>query len=260
MTKQPKASLISHTPMPIANMAYFRRIMHAPVPDSLDEFVKGQQKWLGMSIDTYFNDVLLKDGMPTFLESVNVMFKLENVSRALTHQLVRHRVGFAYSQQSMRCVRCETFAQDGAYYLPETVKMKEAYHLNMLEIQDTYNQALKRGCSTQDARGLLPTNIHTSIIVSATLRAIVEMINKRMCWKVQGEFRDLAVQMRNEITSKIDIRLVKYFGAPCEIRGKCMMESENRMQIKEGKTSGEQNTAMVCPIFMTRFVNETKTL
>ena len=110
-----KVTLINHTPKPIETMCWARRVMHSAVPDSLEELEKNPKKWLGMSIDDYVANVLAKDGMPTFLEYVMVTFKLENVSRALQQQLTRHRVGFSYSIQSMRCIKMESFARDEAF-------------------------------------------------------------------------------------------------------------------------------------------------
>jgi len=251
--KDPKVALINYTRDPIATMAFFRRIMHSSVPDSIEELKNDPVKWLGMSLDDYFQDVLLKDGMPSFLESVTLLFKLENVSRALTHQIVRHRVGFVYSQQSMRCVRCEKFADEGSYHCPDTVQDRVGYHDSMSFIQDVYNSSLKHGVSTQDARGLLPMNIHTSIMFSCTLRAFVDMINKRLCDKAQGEIQNIAYQMIQLVKEKLDPRLGQYFGAPCETKGKCQMEGENYLQFKEGKIVGEQNTARVCSRYIQKF-------
>jgi hypothetical protein len=73
----------------------------------------------------------------------------------------------------------------------------------MLLIQDTYNDALKNDVCIQDARGLLPTNIYTTITFSCTPRAFFGMINKRLCLKTQGEFREVAMLMQKEIYKKI---------------------------------------------------------
>jgi len=250
-SKKPKVSLISHTEHPLELMCYFRRVMHAPVPDSLYEMAQEPEKWLGMSIDDYVEKVLAKDRMPTFLESVQFTFKLEHVSRALTHQLVRHRVGFSYSQQSQRCVRMETFAGDGNYHCPETADPK-LYHPLMVGVQEAYNAALENGCTTQDARGLLPTNIQTTILFSCTLRALIGMLNKRLCQKTQGEFRSVAHQIM-DLLNEVDLRITEYWvGAPCKF-GKCMMESENEMQYQQGLLEGQQNTDHVCPIYVCKF-------
>jgi thymidylate synthase (FAD) len=255
-TQKPKVSLISFTSEPLLLMCWARRVMHFPVPDTLEELKVDPEKWLGTSLEDYVNNTLLQDGMPTFLEYPSLTFKLENVSRALTHQLVRHRIGFSYSQQSMRCVSAQEFASKGLYYMPDTIADKQAYHNKMLAIQDAYNNALNSGVSVQDARGLLPTNIYTTITFNATLRAFIGMINKRLCSKTQGEFREVARLMTEEVYNKIDKRLSKWIGAPCQVQGYCMMAGENNEQYKKGLLTGSQNTACCCPNYISKFVKK----
>jgi len=248
-----KVSLISWTKNPIELMCWARRVMHHPVPSSLDKIISNPKKWLGMEIDDYVQQILLKDGMPTFLEYVSFVFKLENVSRALTHQLVRHRIGFSFSQQSMRCVNLPEFATNHNYTEPEQGN-KKLYHKTMLEIQKLYNNALKNGIPTQDARGLLPMNIHTTITFCCSFRALKEMINKRLCLKTQKEFRDVAAQIVNLI-KKIDKRLLLWIGMPCKF-GYCIMKGENEEQYRKNQLEGVQNTDKVCPIYLKKFISK----
>jgi len=254
-TRDPRVSLITFTQNAIPLMCYVRRVMHAPVPDTLEEFIQDHERWLGMSINDYFDKVLLNDGMPTFLEFVSLVFKLENVSRALTHQLVRHRIGFSYSQQSMRCVPAGTFADEGMYHLPDTVDNKEyLYQGAMKTIQNLYNDLLSAGISIQDARGVLPTNIHTTIMFSCSLRAFIGMANKRLCRKAQGEFQQIAKLMVHAVIDRVDPRLRKWLGSPCVVNNHCMMKSENEQQLSEGKLTGKQNTDHVCEYYQQYFV------
>lgn len=252
--RQAKVTLINWTRDAIPLMCWTRRVMHSPVPDSLEELKQDPVKWLGSDMDSYVDEVLLKDGMPTFLEYVQLTFKLENVSRALQQQLTRHRVGFSYSIQSLRCISLSSFADDQQYYNPFIPGSDEDldYHERMLNIQDQYNDALEKGVPVQDARGLLPMNIFSTITFSCSLRALTGMVNKRLCLKTQEEFRDVAQQITKEIEIKIDKRLIKWFGKPCDY-GKCMMQGENEQQLKEGKLEGLQNTDHVCPIYLNKF-------
>lgn len=251
-SKKPNVKLISWTADPIYLMAYIRRVMHSEIPDSLEEFKKDPERWLGMPLDKYFEEVLLKDNMPTFQEYVNFTFKLSNVSRNLTHQAIRHRVGMSFSQQSMRCVSAENFADDGLYHMPPNVKDKEEYHKKMLEIQKIYRDALAKGVSVQDARGLLPGNIMTVLTFSCNIRSLIGLINKRLCYKVQDEFREVAMLMMKELEEKVDKRILKWIGAPCKF-GYCIMKGENEQQIKDNKFKGSQNTEMCCPNYLSQF-------
>ena len=249
-SKKARVSLISFTQNSVPLMCFFHRVMHAPVPDTLEEFVRDEQKWLGMSVAEYFEKALADDGMPSFLECISMTFKLENVSRALTHQLVRHRIGFTYAQQSQRCVRMENFADDGYYHCPSTVTDPLKYDTMMKVVQTVYREALERGCSTQDARGLLPTNIQTTIMFTANLSALIGMVNKRLCIKTQEEFQGVGRQIARLVTEKIDVRFRRFFDMPCVVWKKCIMESENKRQLAEGKLKGEQNTSQLCPVYI----------
>ena len=255
---KPKVSLISHTADPIELMCYARRVMHSPVPDSLQELKDNPKKWLGMEINEYVKRVLRKDGMPTFLEYVSLTFKLENVSRSLTHQLVRHRIGFSYSQQSLRCVNLPDFALEKKYHNPyrECSQEHEEYHAEMENVQTIYRRALAQGVATQDARGLLPMNIQTTITFSCTLRALIGMVNKRLCLKTQGEFRKVADLIIKEIREEMDPRILQWIGPPCTTQGYCMMKGENEEQLREGKLAGKQNTDHICPLYKKLFVKK----
>lgn len=248
-----KVCLINYTPNAIATMAYARRVMHSAVPDSLEELIQDPKKWLNMDLEEYYTKVLLNDGMPTFLEYISLTFKLENVSRALQQQLTRHRIGFSYSIQSLRCVNLPKFAEERQYYNPFDGEKEKKYHNKMLIIQEEYNKALMEEVPTQDARGLLPMNIYSTITFSCSLRALIDMVNKRLCFKTQGEFREVANLIIKEVLTKIDGRLEKYFGPPCKTKGYCMMKGENVQQLEENKLTGRQNTEYVCPLFIQMF-------
>jgi len=258
--KKAKVCLINSTPDPIETMCYARRVMHAPVPDTLQELKDEPEKWLGQPLEDYVSNVLLKDGMPTFLEYINVSFKLENVSRALQQQLTRHRVGFSYSIQSLRCVDLPNFATNFDYHNPfeEGTEGFDKYHNNMLKVQDEYQAALKDGVPTQDARGILPMNIYSTVTFSSSLRGLIGMLNKRLCMKTQGEFRDVAKSMIEEIVDKIDPRITKWIGPPCKTQGYCMMKGENEEQYRLGKLEGKQNTDHICPSYVNLFLEEKK--
>ena len=254
---KPKVVLINWTRKPIETMCWARRVMHSAVPDTLEELEQNPEKWLdGETVDGYTKNILLNDGMPGFLEYINLTFKLENVSRALQQQLTRHRIGFSYCIQSMRCVNVPKFAEEGAY-TPCEIGNKEEFHKSMVKIQDSYNVLLGAGMPTQDARGILPMNIHSTVTFSCSLRAFIGMISKRLCTKTQGEFRDVAQLMVREIKEKMDTRLMHWIKRPCE-KGYCIMKAENEMQYNKNKLAGKDNTDHVCPLYIKIFKEKKK--
>ncbi len=129
-------------------------------------------------------------------EFVDYVFLIEEVSRAFTHQIVRHRVGVSFAQQAMRVVD----VSDGFEYI-STGKCKDnkVYDGTMDIIKDQYKRLVDQGVNIQDARGLLPTNISTNILVKINLRALSGLLNERLCFKAQGEFQEVAREMRKAV-------------------------------------------------------------
>lgn len=131
------------------------------------------------------------------LEFVDYTFLLQDVSRAFTHQLVRTRVGVSYAQQSLRVAPQENFT----YFIPDELE-KDQYMLAIFDstmsgIQEGYNLMTNRGVATQDARGVLPTNICTNILMKINLRALSLLMETRLCVRAQGEFQQAALFMRD---------------------------------------------------------------
>lgn len=141
-------------------------------------------------------------------EFVDYVFAIEGVTRAFTHQLVRHRVGTSFAQQAQRVVNMEGFeylatgdlAEDGMSETRQTgrqprvgsgVRRRDVYHDVMDFIENGYNLLIDHGTKSQDARGILPTNVLTNIVFKANLRTLHDMALKRFCVKAQGEFQDV---------------------------------------------------------------------
>ena len=78
----------------------------------------------------------------------------------------------------------------------EGEKAKKIYDGGMEAIKDIYAGLIKAGADVQDARGILPTNISTNIMVKLNLRALSGLMNERLCYKAQGEFQSVAREMR----------------------------------------------------------------
>jgi thymidylate synthase (FAD) len=159
--------------------------------------------WSQEEKEQIFRD-LLKNPHQTGFEYVNLVFVIENCSRAFQSQLIRHRIGFSYSIQSLREVSCESFATRGAYTLPPSVKDKEFYHEVMLDLQAAYTMMInddEHPESIGDARGILPLNIHSPITFACTYRALLAMLKQRFCVasREEGEWVEVAEQMRAAI-------------------------------------------------------------
>lgn len=142
---------------------------------------------------------VLKSGHNSPIEHVQLSFAIEGVSRALTHQLVRHRVA-SYSQQSQRYVDGSSFN----YILPPAIaanpSAKARFEQSMADIaqayQDIRSSLLDAGRTatqaSEDARFVLPQAAETRIVVSMNCRSLLNFFEHRCCARAQWEIRILA--------------------------------------------------------------------
>jgi flavin-dependent thymidylate synthase len=131
-------------------------------------------------------------------EFVDYIFNIEGVTRAFTHQFVRTRTG-SYAQESQRTVD----VSDHVVSKPESVANDEL--LNIMwghweaETMHFYSHMLESGIPAQDARGILPTNINTSITAKFNLRTLSDMAKTRLCTRTQGEYQQVFREMRRQV-------------------------------------------------------------
>jgi thymidylate synthase (FAD) len=129
---------------------------------------------------------LIKVGHESPLEHAYATFRLRNCSRAMTHQLVRHRL-MAVSQQSQRYVNEEAFS----YVVPQGMppEFVEDFHRDMQTIQQMYRKWRERGLKKEDARFVLPNACVSEIVVSADFREWRHIFRLRLSAKAQWEIR-----------------------------------------------------------------------
>ena len=147
-------------------------------------------------------------------EFVRYTFLITGVSRAFTHQLVRTRHG-SYAQESQRAVDMR-----GASFLIPVSADKE-WEDDMAHAMGAYSMAMDRGMPPQDARGLLPTNVHTSIIAAFTLRGLHDMGLTRLCTRTQGEYQDVFREMKARVVS-IHPWTERFIRVACAQTGVCI--------------------------------------
>lgn len=151
-----------------------------------------------------------KQGHGSVLEHANYSLLVEGVSRSLTHELVRHRAGFGYSQLSQRYVD----ESDAAFVVPPAVQGDEvaeaAWLAQMESAQASYvagvNRLMERYSWVEDkthrrkmareaARSVLPNGTETKIVVSGNIRAWRTMLELRLGEGAEREIRRLAVKV-----------------------------------------------------------------
>ena len=204
--------LIGFTPNPEKLPAMAATLTHSKIKP--EELEKKSDKEL-QSILEYVTSM----GHTSVVEHTCFSFAISDVSRSLTHQLVRHRIA-SYSQQSQRYVNLN----EPIYVIPPTIekdkKMKQAYEETMTLIWDHYNKLLKLGIPAEDARYILPNATCTNIIVTMNARSLLKFFELRCCLHAQWEIRKLANQMLREV-KKVAPTIFNHAGPPCKTRHVC---------------------------------------
>lgn len=162
---------------------------------------------------------VLDSGHASTVEHVSFSFAISGVSRALSHQLVRHRIA-SYSQQSQRYVSCE----DGfEFVLPESVStanQRANFHIVMANIAGFYRQMVAAGVPPEDARFVLPNACATKIVVTMNCRALLHFFEERTCNRAQWEIRAMAKAMLAICKDKLPV-VFSNAGPKCKRLGRC---------------------------------------
>ncbi|HET7677799.1 MAG TPA: FAD-dependent thymidylate synthase [Candidatus Limnocylindrales bacterium] len=143
---------------------------------------------------------VIESGHGSTIEHIVFTFGISGVSRTLSHQLVRHRAGLAFDQQSQRYVKYK----DPAYMVPGTIQdappeLRQRFVEEMDESLAFYGQLLEAGVPGEDARFVMPNATRTNLVMTTNLRALIHMSGLRLCTMAQWEIRRLFQLIRHEI-------------------------------------------------------------
>lgn len=184
-----QVELLYHTPDPERAIATAARLCYAPVGASeLMETMPPERIQSVLS-------TIMKSGHFSTLEHVSYTFAIDGVSRAMTHQLVRHRLA-SFNQQSQRYVKFK----DGLNTIkPASIAENEEASALFDEAVDAaveaYQKLLDAGVPAEDARYLLPNAAETKIVVTMNVRELLHFFELRCCNRAQWEIRELAHRM-----------------------------------------------------------------
>jgi thymidylate synthase (FAD) len=207
-----KVELIAYTPEPEAAVAAAARLCYSSrgVADLKEDLTVEET---GSLIKR-----LISMGHLSPTEHVSFTFAIEGVSRALSHQLVRHRIA-SYSQKSQRYVDENNFS----YVVPPSITAEpaalELFQRVMGELQDAY-QKLSDVVPREDARYLLPNATETKLVCTMNARSLFNFFRLRCCQRAQWEIRELACRMREKVR-EIAPTLFALAGPSCETEGIC---------------------------------------
>ena len=162
---------------------------------------------------------VLQSGHHSTIEHCQYVFTISGVSRACTHQLVRHR-HMSFSQKSQRYVTEEGPFE---YITPSTIinaGLTEDYDKMMQDISAFYGKMIEKGIPAEDARFVLPNATTSTLVASLNLREMIHLANLRLCVNAQHEIRKLVDKMCKLIVEN-EPWLKEYLVPKCEKNGFC---------------------------------------
>ncbi len=212
--------LLTHTPNPESVVASAARLCYSnsSIMDLVEKFDNDDKS------TKEFISKIMQLGHYSVLEHISFTFGVEGISRACSHQLVRHRVA-SYSQQSQRYVKANQFE----YMIPETIRntstisnnLNSKYVELMNQIQIFYNYCIELGIPAEDARFVLPNAALTKIIITMNARELISVFfNHRTCNRAQHEIRNVAIKMI-ELVKPIAPNIFSNCGPSCFTMGEC---------------------------------------
>jgi thymidylate synthase (FAD) len=148
----------------------------------------------------------LKTGHVSPLEQVVFWFGISGVSRALSHQFVRHRIGISFEQQSQRYVK---YKSDGQFEFvtPPSIKGNPVATADFMTVMETvqhyYKKLCDQGIPNEDARFVLPNAMPTNFQVMVNLAEMLHICDLRLCHRAQWEIRKMVSLMRAEVKKVI---------------------------------------------------------
>ena len=208
-----EVTLLYHTPDPERAVATAARLCYAPVGGK--ELMEGlTQEKIEKVLAT-----IMRSGHFSTLEHASYTFSIEGVSRALTHQLVRHRVA-SFNQQSQRYVK---FKEEPEAIKPASIadnpEFSQLFDETVDAIWAAYDKMVQAGVPAEDARYLLPNACETKIVCTMNIRELLHFFEVRCCNRAQWEIRELAWKML-ELVRPTAPFIFRAAGPGC-VRGAC---------------------------------------
>lgn len=223
--------LIAWTPHPERTVAASARLCYSPASAA------DIARTMAPERTKAFVTKLVEMGHQSPLEHVSFTFAIDGISRALSHQLVRHRIA-SYSQKSQRYVDEKEFT----WIVPPSIEKNPAAK-QLFEAQiETIRQCYAELCAAvprEDARYILPNACETKIVVTMNARSLLHFFRVRCCRRAQWEIRRLAEAMLAEVR-KVAPELFKFAGPPCVTENICPEGEMSCGRLQEEKDqSGE---------------------
>jgi len=148
----------------------------------------------GSDTEKKFIRMLIKDGHHSVLEHAYATFRIFGVSRAFTHQLVRHRL-CSFTQQSQRYVDESKFNYIEPESIKDNLKAHSLFTKFMENAKRVYLELQRLGIKNEDTRFVLPNSVESQIVVTANFREWRHIVGLRGNPDAQWEIRRVAIEI-----------------------------------------------------------------
>jgi len=198
-----EVKLLDHTQDPIRQLYLAYRVAYSALtPIQIEERIEDDR--ITREQMQEFIDKRLETGHASPLEQVWFVFGISGVTRAFSHQFVRHHIGISFEQQSQRYV---TFKNgEFPYTIPESVKrvgLEEKLVALFEQIAAMYDELVQAGVPAEDARFVLPNATNTNFKITVNFLELLHIADLRLCTRAQWEFRKVVALMRAQIISQM---------------------------------------------------------
>lgn len=145
----------------------------------------------------------IKSHHESVLEHASFTFKISDISRSCSHQLVRHRIA-SYSQKSQRYVKLDNpnwvLPTNYMPYDDEAERLERVMLASCEKSLEAYEKLINGyGCESDEARCVLPNASPTTIVVTMNIRTLMNFFNERLCSRASREIRQVAIKMKKAI-------------------------------------------------------------
>jgi len=170
-----KVNLLKYTKGGVELIAHSARVSGVPVDVSDSEVIR----------------MIVENDYQSALEHISFTFDLQEISIALSRELLEHRIA-SHTARSTRYIEEGEFG----YFIPKefekNVDALKLYNDTMKNIQDSYKKLRKMGITRESTRHILPIGAHTNYIWTVNARSLINFLGLRLCIRAAPEIKELA--------------------------------------------------------------------
>jgi thymidylate synthase (FAD) len=209
-----EVKLLDHSSDPIRSLyVAYRTAYSALTPMQIEDRISDERITREQMLD--FIARRLETGHASPLEQVWFEFGISGVTRAFSHQFVRHRMGISFEQQSQRYVTFK--GGEFPYTVPDSVReagLEDDLNQEFDRLASLYDRMVQAGVPAEDARFVLPNATNTNFKITVNFAELLHIADLRLCTRAQWEFRKVVAMMRAELMRRFP-ELARYLQPKC---------------------------------------------